>query len=257
MVVFAGLAVGQRRPVGLSPDCPKPCATDQCKAPENCEAGVVMDACNCCEVCAKKEFERCDHPDAPVPGELPCGENLECRLRNDLKVDDGRQAACYCTVEGALCGSDGVTYDNLCQLSSMAAKTGKKITVQNKGPCKAAPMIVSPPDNVKEHVGKSVALICEATGYPIPAIEWTWTRVDGKTVFLPSDDLKVSVNMRGGPEKWQVTGWLQVMDMEEKHEGDYTCIAQNELGMDRAQGRIIVDGGVNELPRYRKYNDEY
>ena len=71
-------------------------------------------------------------------------------------------------------------------------------------------MIVSGPENAKDRVGKNVALVCEATGYPIPTIEWTWTRVDGKTVYLPSDDLHVSVNMRGGPEKWQITGWLQV-----------------------------------------------
>ena len=32
----------------------------------------------------------------------------------------------------------------------------------------------------------------------------------------------------------------QVMDMQSEHEGDYTCIAQNDLGMDKAMGRIIV-----------------
>ncbi len=71
-------------------------------------------------------------------------------------------------------------------------------------------MIVSGPENAKDRIGKNVALVCEATGYPIPTIEWTWTRVDGKTEYLPSDDMHISVNMRGGPEKWQVTGWLQV-----------------------------------------------
>ncbi len=71
-------------------------------------------------------------------------------------------------------------------------------------------MIVSPPENAKDRVGKNVAIVCEAQGYPIPTIEWVWTRVDGKTEVMPNDDMKVSVNMRGGPEKWQITGWLQV-----------------------------------------------
>lgn len=54
------------------------------------------------------------------------------------------------------------------------------------------------------------------------------------------DDLKVSVNMRGGPERNQITGWLQIMEMEKKHEGDYTCIAQNELGVVQASARVNV-----------------
>ena len=31
------------------------------------------------------------------------------------------------------------------------------------------------------------------------------------------------------------------MDMQKKHEGDYTCIAQNDLGMDKAMGRIVIE----------------
>jgi len=54
------------------------------------------------------------------------------------------------------------------------------------------------------------------------------------------DDLHISVNMRGGPEKWQVTGWLQIVDLQKVHEGDYTCIAQNEHGVDRATARVNV-----------------
>ena len=58
--------------------------------------------------------------------------------------------------------------------------------------------------------------------------------------FGVGDDLHISVNMRGGPEKWQVTGWLQIIDLQKHHEGDYTCIAQNEHGVDRATARVNV-----------------
>jgi len=59
-------------------------------------------------------------------------------------------------------------------------------------------------------------------------------------VWLLGDDLHISVNMRGGPEKWQVTGWLQIIDLQKQHEGDYTCVAQNEHGVDRATARVNV-----------------
>jgi len=51
----------------------------------------------------------------------------------------------------------------------------------------AAPAIVSPPEHVKNATGSSVAILCEARGYPIPTIEWTWMRVDGQVVYLPSE----------------------------------------------------------------------
>ena len=46
--------------------------------------------------------------------------------------------------------------------------------------------------------------------------------------------------MRGGPEKWQITGWLQIMDLTKGHEGDYTCVVQNEYGVSEATARVIV-----------------
>jgi hypothetical protein len=93
---------------------------------------------------------------------------------------------------------------------------------------------------MKNATGSNIAILCEAKGFPIPTIEWTWIRVDGQTVSLPSDDLHVSVNVRGGPEKWQVTGWLQIMDLQKSHEGDYMCVAMNQFGMVQAVARINV-----------------
>jgi len=51
----------------------------------------------------------------------------------------------------------------------------------------AAPVIVSPPEHMKNLSGSNVAILCEAKGYPIPTIEWTWMRVDGQMVYLPSE----------------------------------------------------------------------
>ena len=50
----------------------------------------------------------------------------------------------------------------------------------------------------------------------------------------------MSINTRGGPEKWQVTGWLQIIDLKKEHEGDYTCTASNEAGSQKASARVNV-----------------
>ena len=53
----------------------------------------------------------------------------------------------------------------------------------------AAPVIVSPPEHMKNMTGSNVAILCEAKGFPIPTVEWTWMRVDGEMVYLPSESI--------------------------------------------------------------------
>ena len=120
-------------------DC-GPCDRSKCPVTFSCESGIVKDRCGCCDVCAKKEYELCDHPQVRTPEGVfngKCGEHLECRLRNDLGAGDPREAVCVCTMDETLCGSDGVTYDNVCQLGAAGVRKNEKITVRNKGPCRA------------------------------------------------------------------------------------------------------------------------
>lgn len=242
------------------PDCGL-CNYKSCLSEEKlakCSAGTVPDRCGCCKVCAKGLNELCQHPRIPPQNGQDwgqCGDNLKCELRDDLEEGDAPEALCQCRIEGVLCGSDGVTYENLCELSEAAITMGKRITVKSRKPCPSAPWLVSLPENTKDIEGASIALICEARGFPIPNIEWTWTRVDGKVVELPSDDLHISVNMRGGPEKHQITGWLQVFEMKKIHEGDYTCFIQNQLGLVNATARVnVVAKDDEEYEKYRKFN---
>ena len=37
-----------------------------------------------------------------------------------------------------------------------------------------------------------------------------------------------------------MTGWLQVLEMKKEHEGDFTCIAENDLGVAKASARLKV-----------------
>ena len=61
-------------------------------------AGVALDRCGCCQVCAGSEGQLCDVDRNKNSGELGiCGENLVCAKRDDVPgvrrrnaIDDGK-----------------------------------------------------------------------------------------------------------------------------------------------------------------------
>lgn len=221
-------------------DCP-PCDLNICDKPVGCEAGITKDRCGCCEVCAQTEGALCDHADIPTKEyHGRCGDNLECRIRNDVGRKQIREAVCMCTMNDYLCGSDGNTYVNLCRVVAQAVATQTKIKVEHKGACKSAPMIVSPPENQRNLTGDNVVLSCEVKGFPIPSVEWYYKRGNDIEVSLPSDDEHISVNSRGGPEKYEVTGWVQIIDVQSYHQGDYFCKAKNALGEAEEHARVSI-----------------
>lgn len=231
--------------IPISEELCNDCILDECESTDDCKAGVVYDRCGCCKICAKEEFELCDHPEKNISAAGisygKCGENLECIIRSDIPKDLPQEALCECKYDDQLCGNDGVTYENICQLAAATVESKGKILAKTKGPCIAAPKIESIPENIVAKEMSNVALICEASGHPIPTVEWVWTRADNKTFSLPNDDINVSVNQRGGPERRQITGWLQIQELSKHHEGDYTCIVQNEQGFQQSTARINVE----------------
>ncbi|XP_033756942.1 insulin-like growth factor-binding protein-related protein 1 [Pecten maximus] len=216
------------------------CNRDECPPLDTskCLASFKRDRCDCCLVCLQHELQPCDLPNRPFRyGE--CGDYLTC------VPGAGDVGQCTCDNQEVICGSDGVTYNNLCQLHQENSNRDEVVIVKAFGKCKteteaSKPVITSGPPDVVNGTGSNVAMICEATGNPIPYILWLFTRADGTTVNMPGDDKDVSMNLRGGPEVNQVTGWLQVMDIAKKHEGDYTCIAKNTEGDVNATGRLKV-----------------
>uniref|UniRef100_A0A646QEN9 Insulin-like growth factor-binding protein-related protein n=1 Tax=Hemiscolopendra marginata TaxID=943146 RepID=A0A646QEN9_9MYRI len=225
-----------------APHCGE-CDLENCPPPNDCLAGMVKDSCGCCYVCGRREGERCDHPKVkPLHSVIygSCGEHLECRLREDLKPEDPLEAICFCKADDVVCGTDGKTYLNTCQLMEEAYRKRNGLKTKSRGPCRSVPWIVTGPDDVSEKAGGNVALACEAMGYPIPSIEWHMTRSDGVTFALPSDDQHVAVQARGGPEQFEITGWLQLLEITVENDGTYHCVAKNEEGEVRASARVTV-----------------
>lgn len=78
---------------------------------------------------------------------------------------------------------------------------------------------------------------CEVFAYPMASIEW---RKDGLDIQLPGDDPHISVQFRGGPQKFEVTGWLQIQALRPSDEGTYRCLARNALGQAEASATLTV-----------------
>lgn len=239
---FLCLSMGQE-------DIPSDCGVcDRSACPEQkdkaCKAGITRDRCKCCQVCAQAEGEICDIAGASKKYP-PCGDYLTCKMDQDRNV-----GICACDYQDTLCGTDDVTYTSICQMREAQNTKGRDLKVKNSGPCKSAPRILTGPDSVTNVTGDKVVLMCEATGFPIPHIGWLFQRTDDETNSLPGDDMAISVVTRGGPEKYQVTGWLQVDEASKHHEGYYICVAHNKHGSDKQTGRIkIHEKKLNRVER--------
>ncbi|XP_074151466.1 kazal-type serine protease inhibitor domain-containing protein 1 [Sminthopsis crassicaudata] len=216
-----------------------PCRPEECPTPRGCLAGRVLDACDCCWECANLEGQLCDlDPDGHFYGR--CGDHLECRLDagGDMHRGEVPEPQCLCRSTSPLCGSDGRTYAQICSFQEAArAWPQANLSVMHPGPCEAEPQILSPPRDVWNVTGQDVIFGCEVFAYPMASIEW---RKDGTETLLPGDDPHISVQFRGGPQRFEVTGWLQIQAVRVSDEGTYRCLARNALGQTTAPASLTV-----------------
>ncbi|KAM9475026.1 kazal-type serine peptidase inhibitor domain 3 [Clarias gariepinus] len=196
------------------------CVPELCPPARGCSAGIVRDSCSCCFECGNLEGQPCDPGDRNVYYGL-CGEGLEC------KSDTGetQEPVCACAAQEPLCGSDGQTYMNLCKYKEAAFSNPG--LASSHGPCKTVPIIKVPPRNMVNVTGSSAVFLCEVFAFPMALVEW---RKEGKEDILPGDDPHISVQSRGGPQKYELSSWLQIEDATRVDSGTYRCIAKNSLG---------------------------
>lgn len=113
--------------------CPTRCDVSTCPSP-SCPSGYVPDRCNCCLVCAQGEGEACGRKD-----DLPCGDGLECKHPAGKRLAKG---VCRCKFSSEVCGSDGKTYGNVCQLKASSRKAllqGQPgVSQVQRGPCESS-----------------------------------------------------------------------------------------------------------------------
>ncbi|CAL8099083.1 unnamed protein product [Calicophoron daubneyi] len=226
------------------------CSREHCVEPTDCKAGIVRDRCGCCHVCGLEESHLCnmDHELPPKAGKNDkvvwhglCGENLECRVRTDVDPElVGKQSICYCLSDAVVCGSDGKTYSQ-CQMKAMTVGSNGTITKISDGYCRMKPSIELTRPEAGFKSADKVTLICAIEAYPPAEVTWYWTKpAGGKSIRMPSDSDDVTISIRGGPRQSMFTSYLQIINFSADHEGEYRCVASNDLGMETKSAKLVT-----------------
>ena len=59
-------------------------------------------------------------------------------------------------------------------------------------------------------------------------------------LWCAGDDPELVVMVRGGPESFMATSWLQIMALGEDDVGTYICVASNSEGVARSAAEVSL-----------------
>eukprot|EP00061_Rhincodon_typus_P008250 g30698.t1 len=112
--------LGDGRITRRSPSCPQFCDVSSCPVlPSDCWSGLVLDACGCCRLCGAAEGESCNGRG----DEVRCGEGLRCSVPPAVNsANRWIKGVCVCDNSEPVCGSDGSTYRNVCELKAVSRR---------------------------------------------------------------------------------------------------------------------------------------
>lgn len=96
------------------------------------------------------------------------------------------------------------------------------------------PRILPGPRVIKVQVGHSIELPCVIQGVPHPSVSW---KKDGTTLVADGAHYSLSRN-----------GTLAVRQVALSDEGNYTCVASNVAGQDKASIQLQVQGEAVTVP---------
>ena len=97
-----------------------------------------------------------------------------------------------------------------------------------------AVVIITSPQTQNVTIGESFMLICNATGYPVPSIEWT---LNG-TSYIIRDSSVTSITLTKGLRS--NTSVVTVTNATTNDAGIYECIATNVVNTDTQDANVIL-----------------
>ncbi|BET02654.1 LamB [Nesidiocoris tenuis] len=177
-----------------------------CDGEIDCTDGSDESRCSAHQVCEANQF-MCDNREC-VMKTWRCDNQVDCLDGSDEKgCDVSKNGTCYATEFACASGNQCIPRGMLCDKTRDCHDNSDEIG------CKDPEIVLRPEAIVQICEGRELILRCQATGFPIPIINWrlNWGHVPKKCRMINEDGL----------------GTLVCPDMRVEDTGAYSCEAIN------------------------------